>query len=241
MPMPIPNPADLPMGPALPNVDPCQALTLLHAAAHWRQLSILRGALIDDLVRERDLLKTTLQQVSTVLQEENARPNGAIVDTIWNGPWETLFETIDGALQCEGAFPAECFQDRVLEWLVKCFGPRVAGDTLERQHRFFEEAGELVQACGMTASEAHQLVDYTWGRPAGQPAQEVGGVLLTLAGLCSAKGLDMAVAGETELARVNSSPLMDTIRTKQAAKPKDSPLPGVSTSTLYSTRGTTDA
>ncbi|MFX5747833.1 hypothetical protein ABTE19_23195, partial [Acinetobacter baumannii] len=75
-------------------------------------------------------------------------------------------------------------------------------DLPERNHRFFEEATELVQSTGMTQSEAHQLVDYVYGRPVGEPVQEVGGVMVTLAALCLAAKMDMHAAGETELARI---------------------------------------
>jgi hypothetical protein len=118
---------------------------------------------------------------------------------------------------------AEPFQTRVRPWLMACFGEMIAGDREERNHRFIEEALELVQACGCTASEAHQLVDYVFARPVGDKAQEVGGVMVTLAALCLAQGLDMAAAGETELARIWTK--VEQIRAKQAAKPKHSPLP----------------
>ena len=94
------------------------------------------------------------------------------------------------------------FQARVQPWMLECFGAKIATDRTERNHRFLEEALELVQACGCTASEAHQFVDYTFGRPAGEPAQEVGGVMVTLAALCLANELDMHAAGETELADI---------------------------------------
>lgn len=117
------------------------------------------------------------------------------------------------------------FQQRVQPWLMECFGPMVAGDREERNHRFLEEALELVQALGCSASEAHQLVDYVYGRALGDPAQEVGGVMVTLAALCIANGLDMHSDGETELARINEPEMTKKIRAKQAAKPKHSPLP----------------
>ncbi|MDR6887833.1 MULTISPECIES: hypothetical protein [Variovorax] len=117
------------------------------------------------------------------------------------------------------------FQKRVQPWLLACFGEMIAGDREERNHRFIEEALELVQACGCTASEAHQLVDYVFARPVGEKAQEVGGVMVTLAALCLAQGLDMHAAGETELARINAPDITAKIRAKQAAKPKHSPLP----------------
>lgn len=118
----------------------------------------------------------------------------------------------------------EKFQDRVQPWLIKCFGPDIAYDSIERNHRFLEESMELVQACGCTRDEAHQLVDYTFSRPMGEKSQEVGGVMITLAALCLAHGLDMHGAGETELQRIWT--MVSVIRAKQAGKPKFSPLPG---------------
>jgi len=115
------------------------------------------------------------------------------------------------------------FQSRVNPWLMACFGAMIAGDREERNHRFLEEALELVQATGCHQSEAHQLVDYVYGRDIGEPAQEVGGVMVTLAALCLANGLDMDAAAETELARIWTK--VEAIRAKQAAKPKHSPLP----------------
>jgi hypothetical protein len=115
------------------------------------------------------------------------------------------------------------FQDRVKVWVLACFGADIATDKMERNHRFLEEALELVQACGCTASEAHQLVDYVFMRPTGEKAQESGGVMVTHAALCQAQGIAMAEAGEIELTRCWGK--IDTIRAKQAAKPKNSPLP----------------
>jgi hypothetical protein len=117
----------------------------------------------------------------------------------------------------------EDFQARVQPWLLACFGPEIVADGVERNHRFLEEALELVQSTGCTASEAHQLVDYVYDRDVGEPAQEVGGVMVTLAALCLAHGLDMHANGETELARIWTK--VEKIRAKQAAKPKHSPLP----------------
>lgn len=115
------------------------------------------------------------------------------------------------------------FQSRVAPWMQDCFGPAISADTVERTHRFLEEALELVQACGATREECLQLVDYVYGRPVGEPSQEVGGVMVTLAALCLANGIDMHQAGETELARIWTK--IEQIRAKQAAKPKNSLLP----------------
>lgn len=117
----------------------------------------------------------------------------------------------------------ETFQQEVDRWLIACFGEEIARDTVERNHRFIEEALELVQAGGCTASEAHQLVDYVFNRPVGDMWQEVGGVMNTLAALCLAHDLDMVDCGNREIARCWTK--VEKIRAKQAAKPKHSPLP----------------
>ncbi len=127
------------------------------------------------------------------------------------------------ALRADPAAHSQKFQQRVQPWMMACFGAEISADRIERNHRFLEEALELVQSCGCTASEAHQLVDYVFGRPVGDKQQEVGGVMVTLAALCLAQGLDMHAAGDAELARIWTK--VEAIRAKQAAKPKHSPLP----------------
>jgi hypothetical protein len=42
------------------------------------------------------------------------------------------------------------FQHRVRDWVLACFGEVIAADVTERNHRFLEEALELVQAKGCT-------------------------------------------------------------------------------------------
>lgn len=116
------------------------------------------------------------------------------------------------------------FQARVGQWALACFGPVIGTNRAKRNHRFFEEATELVQANGMSREDAHKLVDYTFDRPAGDPAREAGAALLTLGALCEASGLNMHAAGEDELERNWAN--IDKIRAKQAAQPEGTPLPG---------------
>lgn len=117
------------------------------------------------------------------------------------------------------------FQGLVHNWMLKCFGPEIAADTKERNYRFIEEALELVQAVGCSREDAHKLVDYVFDRPPGDPLQEVGGVMVTLAAFCTTHGISLEEAGEIELARVWT--VIDKIRAKQASKPHraDKPLP----------------
>lgn len=117
------------------------------------------------------------------------------------------------------------FQNKVEQWLIECFGKEIAQDAVERNHRFAEEAIELVQSLGCTESEVVQLVRYVYNRDIGEPAQEVGGVMVTLAALCYAAGLEMQACGNKELNRISVPETMEKVRAKQAAKPKFSPLP----------------
>ena len=150
-----------------------------------------------------------------------------VVGQRWGDGDEGYWEGLKAAAEIVRSTPFEnpTFQSRVLPWLHECFGEAVSSDKAERAHRFVEEALELVQAAGITRAECLQLVDYVYGRPAGEIAQEVGGVMTTLAAFCLAHGLSMHDAGEAELVRVWGK--IDVIRAKQAAKPKNSPLPEV--------------
>jgi hypothetical protein len=116
------------------------------------------------------------------------------------------------------------FQQEVTRWMHACFGEADATSQRERNHRFTEEALELAQAAGTTREEVLMLVDYVFSRPVGERYQEAGGVMVTLAGLCSAHGLDMEKCGQLELNRVWTK--VPEIRAKHALKPRNSPLPG---------------
>jgi exonuclease VII small subunit len=115
------------------------------------------------------------------------------------------------------------FQQRVQPWMMVCFGPEISADKLERGDRFLEEALELLQSVDYPRERIASLSSYVWSRPKGEPSQEVGGVMVTLAAFCLAHGLDMHEAGETELARIWTK--VEKIRAKQAAKPTGSALP----------------
>lgn len=122
---------------------------------------------------------------------------------------------------------AQSLQAEVGHWLVDCFGQTIAGDSMERNHRFLEEALELAQANGASADEAHALVDYVFARPVGQKPQEAGQALITLAALCHAAGVNLELEAAIEMNRIKQPDVMARIREKQRNKPAMSPLPGV--------------
>lgn len=137
--------------------------------------------------------------------------------------------TIEGTLFAALQPGAQTFQAGVSDWMDQCFLPSLYSDMTERGDRLLEEVLELLQAHGYDQGRVATLVDYVFGRPVGEPAQEVGGVMVTLAGYCWVAGLNMHAAGEAELLRIKQPEVMDKIRQKQEAKNAlhfDTPLPG---------------
>ena len=148
--------------------------------------------------------------------------------TGWNTGWsegearDAVEKAVREALRVK---PVEQFQARVQPWMLACFSAEISTDRVERGDRLLEEVLELLQSGGYDPARVEALRDYVWGRPAGEPSQEVGGVMVTLAAYCLAHDLDMHDAGEVELARINQPEIIEKIRKKQAAKPKRSALP----------------
>lgn len=136
-------------------------------------------------------------------------------------PWHMSAVLADDVPDAPTSSPS--FQQRVQPWMLACFGPAIAADKLERGDRLLEEVLELLQSVDYPRERIASLSSYVWSRQKGEPAQEVGGSMVTLAAFCLAHDLDMHAAGETELARIWTK--VEAIRAKQAAKPTGSALP----------------
>lgn len=120
------------------------------------------------------------------------------------------------------------FQWRVNRFLYDCFGKEILDNKEERSYRFFEEATELVQACGMTKEDCYKLIDYVYGRPTGEVAQEIGGVMVTLFGLACARDKSVDAIAEMEIQSCYDR--IDRIRSKwknKTVKSGGDPLPGM--------------
>lgn len=98
-----------------------------------------------------------------------------------------------------------------------CFGRKNVTTIQTRVFRFLEEAVELAQSLGCTEEEARRVVNYVFTRPKGDPAQEVGGTLVTLAVMCEALGLNMESCAENEYRRILSK--TEEIRARNKSKP----------------------
>lgn len=110
-----------------------------------------------------------------------------------------------------------CRQKTVATWCINAFGVEHATSIPQRGIRLLEEALEAYQAAGATQEMAHRLVDYVFGRPVGELAQELGGVGVTLLALANAAGLIADEQEALEVARVLSKPL-EVYAARNAAK-----------------------
>lgn len=118
------------------------------------------------------------------------------------------------------------WQSRITDWMRRCFVRKDSLTPLQRAFRFVEEALELAQAVGTSRAEVVQLADYVYSRPAGEPSQEIGGVMVVLAGVAASLRLDAATCCETEIARCEAN--IEKIRAKDLAKPERAgPLPAL--------------
>lgn len=129
----------------------------------------------------------------------------------------------------EDSLTVDKLQDCTEQWLTHCFGAEVLDDVQERNDRFLEEALELYQANGGSVRDASRLIKYVFSRPRGEPFQEVGGVMLTLMGLCSALKMHLSRAARTELVRQLEPERVARVRAKRASRQPGSPLPGADT------------
>jgi hypothetical protein len=64
------------------------------------------------------------------------------------------------AEQAQRGASGEAFQAKVEPWLRTCFGEVIMNDRQERNHRFLEEALELVQAAGCTREVEYPALPY---------------------------------------------------------------------------------
>ena len=96
--------------------------------------------------------------------------------------------------------------NKIVHWIVFSFGWEIFRDKHERGRRFLEEAVELNQAMGVSHEDALRIVNHVYSRPVGKVEQEMGGVGITLLGLCGAMSLDFEALTERELDRVLALP-----------------------------------
>ena len=92
-------------------------------------------------------------------------------------------------------------QSAVFHWVRATFGePSTVAS--ERVLRVLEEAIELAQAEGIPQDRVLASVEYVYRKPVGDPAQEVGGLGVTLLAYCETKGISADEEEAREFDRV---------------------------------------
>lgn len=134
-------------------------------------------------------------------------------------PWVQV--ALRGLEAAQGA----SYQDRVYRHFQYVAGDDPT-DLTERRDRANEDFAELVQALGGTLEGWIAIGRYVWGRPVGEPEQEMGGTLNTLAALASWAHLNMMACAEAELARTMQPDIVAKIRHKRANRHGRGVLPG---------------
>lgn len=97
------------------------------------------------------------------------------------------------------------FTERVRAWLVSRLGEQSL-DRRERALRIVEEAVELAQAEGISQSQVIITSDRVYNRPVGEPAQEVGGLMVCVHGWIASTGENLDALTEREVSRIESVP-----------------------------------
>ena len=112
----------------------------------------------------------------------------------------------------------EQLQDHIGIWMQEVLpGPTT---TKERALRFLEEAIELVQALGLTQEDIQRTGEMVFERPAGEPSQEVGGVVSTLLALTNHLKVSAHAAALAEIERMDTPEVKARVQARQAEKRK---------------------
>lgn len=110
------------------------------------------------------------------------------------------------------------WQDVIQRWVRSTFGDAHQESTLERSSRFFEEASELAQACGLRKELAQQILDKVYSKEPGNVHQEFGGVFITSLALASNKGEDYYQCLKDESDRIHKPEVVEKCRQRQQEK-----------------------
>lgn len=156
--------------------------------------------------------------IQTQYMKDNKWHDGILL-TEDNVPTREVYRLIPNKICINKSLP---FKTQVQFFMDKCFGDD-AYDKKNRIHRLLEEVIELAQATEVTPNHIIELIDHVYGKPVGGLNEEVGGVMVTLAGVCIAYDISMDTVGLGELKRCWKR--FPELQKKNANRPKNSPLP----------------
>lgn len=150
--------------------------------------------------------------------EEESRFATEMTDIWWllSDEAQAYLETWIRAMKQQ--WPMSRLQETIKSWALRVLGRESFANNAERALRVAEEAVELAQCMGVEAADMHRLVDYVYARPAGTPAQEIAGTLVTLYAAAASVGVDAEEALRAEVERIHQPEIEDKVRRRQAEK-----------------------
>lgn len=121
----------------------------------------------------------------------------------WREAWPALGR-IDQRLK--NASARNTRQTDILQWANDTFGVATADNTGERIRRFAEEFVELAQTVGLDKQALLDIIEHVYAKPAGNLAQEIGQVGVSLLGLAEHLGINADEEERAEFERITSLP-----------------------------------
>ena len=118
----------------------------------------------------------------------------------------------------------------ILQWAKLTWG-EVASNPQERAARMFEEAAETAQAMNLSEGECFAILARTFSRPKDDPHKEIGGLLVTVYGLCAVMNLDPKELLKNELNRMFGKTAKDLRDRHQAKVEAGTARPGLTGNT----------
>lgn len=121
--------------------------------------------------------------------------------------WKDALDEVERLRGAPVASPRDLQQARIASFVRSAFGDEQATSLAQRALRLLEEAIEAFQSVNGDPEQAHELVDYVFGRPPGVLHQELGGVSVCVLALAAAAGLSAAEEENREVNRVLAKPV----------------------------------
>lgn len=109
-------------------------------------------------------------------------------------------------------FNTRWWQWKMMAWHNHAFGNLGPQAARVYSMRVLEEALELAQAEGVRPVEVAHIVQQVYAKPAGEPAKELGGLLITITGYANMAGLSIEDVFRTEYNRIQDPVLIEKIR-----------------------------
>ena len=184
-------------------------------AANLLKCNNSREALATTNHRLSDLVEAQKREIARLRKIVDNSPAAPTRDIPLH-PWQQAHRA--PIALASSAYSIGDFQCGIADWITSCWDKNRLFHKRESNLRFAEEAIELMQAVGLSRDDVSSMQDYIYNRKKGDIDNEIGGVLVTLAGLATAHMINMEGVARDSLLSCWARSLH--IRQKNETKPK---------------------